>query len=73
MTAARAGDENCFVGSVAEVGYLGGVSIYKIKLDNGFVMKATAINRARLAEPPPGPGDRVWLSFAPEFGVVLLR
>ena len=70
-TAPRANDENCFAGRVAEVGYLGGVSIYKIKLDNGLDMKATAVNRTRLAEPPIGPGDRVWLSFAPESGVVL--
>jgi putrescine transport system ATP-binding protein len=55
------------------VGYLGGVSIYKIKLDNGLDMKATAVNRTRLTERPVGPGDRVWLSFAPEAGVVLLQ
>ena len=71
-TASRANDDNCFAGRVAEVGYLGGVSIYKVKLDNGLDMKATAANRTRLAEPPIGPGDRVWLSFAPESGVVLL-
>jgi len=72
-TASRANDDNCFAGRVAEVGYLGGVSIYKIKLDNGLDMKAIAVNRTRLAEPPIGPGDRVWLSFAPESGVVLSR
>ena len=72
-TAVRAGDENCFAGCVVEVGYLGGVSIYKIKLDNGLGMKATVANRTRLAEPPIGPGDRVWLSFAPESAVVLLQ
>ena len=72
-TAPRADDGNCFAGCVSEIGYLGGVSIYKIKLDSGLVMKATVVNRARLAGPPIGPGDRVWLSFAPEFGVVLPR
>ena len=35
-TAPRASDENCFAGRVAEIGYLGGVSIYKVKLDNGL-------------------------------------
>ena len=40
--AARASDENSFAGRVAEVGYLGGVSIYKVRLDNGLDMKATA-------------------------------
>ena len=72
-TAARASDENCFAGRVTEVGYLGGVSIYKVKLDNGLDMKATVANRTRLTERPIGAGDRVWLSFAPEAGVVLLR
>src|SRR5215218_2383063 len=46
-TAARANGDNCFAGCVAEVGYLGGVRIYKIKLDNGLDMKATAVNRTR--------------------------
>jgi putrescine transport system ATP-binding protein len=72
-TAPGASGENCFAGCVSEIGYLGGVSIYKIKLDDGRVMKATAVNRARPAEPPIGPGDQVWLSFAPEAGVVLAR
>jgi putrescine transport system ATP-binding protein len=72
-TAPRADDVNCFAGCVSDVGYLGGVSIYKVKLDNGLDMKATAVNRARLAGPPIGPGHRVWLSFAPESAVVLLR
>ena len=71
--ASRVSDENCFAGCVTEVGYLGGVSIYKVKLDNGLDMKATVANRTRLAERPIGAGDRVWLSFAPEAGVVLLR
>jgi putrescine transport system ATP-binding protein len=65
--------ENCFAGCVTEVGYLGGVSIYKVRLDNGLDMKATVANRTRIIERPIGAGDRVWLSFAPEAGVVLLR
>jgi putrescine transport system ATP-binding protein len=72
-TASRASDDNSFAGCVAEVGYLGGTSIYKIRLDNGLDMKATAVNRTRLGGPPVGPGDRVWLSFAPESAVVLLQ
>ena len=68
-----ASDENCFAGRVTEVGYLGGVSIYKVRLDNGLDMKATVANRARLTERSIAAGDRVWLSFPPEAGVVLLR
>jgi putrescine transport system ATP-binding protein len=71
--ASRASDENCFAGRVAEVGYLGPVSIYKVRLDNGLNMKAIVANRARATGRRIGAGDRVWLSFAPEAGVVLLR
>ncbi len=72
-SASRVSDENCFAGRVVEVGYLGGVSIYKVALDNGLRMKATVANRTRPVERPAGAGDRVWLSFPPEAGVVLLR
>jgi len=66
-------DENCFAGRVAEVGYLGGLSIYRVKLDNGAEMKATAANRTRLIERPIGWDDRVWLSWPAEAGLVLTR
>ena len=68
-----ASDENCFTGKVEDIGYLGDVSLYKVKLDNGLTMKATVANRTRLIARPIGWGDRVWLSFAPEAGVVLTQ
>ena len=73
MTAPSANDENSFAGRVTEVAYLGGTSIYKVKLDNGLDMKATAASRARGTVPAVSAGDRVWLSFPPEAGVVMLR
>ena len=69
----RLSDENCFAGRVVNIAYLGGVSVYKVKLDNGHDMMATAANRARPVGGPIDVGDRVWLSFAPEAGMVLLR
>jgi putrescine transport system ATP-binding protein len=66
-------DENCVAGEVCEIGYLGDVSIYKIRLDNGFEMKATAPNLTRLIERPFACGERVWLSWAADAGVVLTR
>ena len=65
--------ENSFAGSVLDIGYLGDVSIYKVRLDNGLTMKAVQANRTRLVERPIGWDDRVWLSFAPDAGVVLTR
>jgi putrescine transport system ATP-binding protein len=64
---------NCVAGQVWDIGYLGDVSIYKVRLDNGFVMKAAAANMTRLIERPFGFDERVWLSWAPDAGVVLTR
>jgi putrescine transport system ATP-binding protein len=70
---AAAATSHCVAGVVCDVGYLGDLSTYKIKLDNGFVMKAAAANMTRLIERPIRLNDRVWLSWAPEAGVVLVR
>ena len=65
--------ENCVVGQVGNIGYLGELSIYKVRLDNGTVMKAAVANVTRLVERPIGWDDRVWLSWAPEAAMVLTR
>jgi putrescine transport system ATP-binding protein len=64
---------NCVAGHVLSIGYLGDLSIYKVRLDNGFVMKVAAANMTRLIERPFGRDQRVWLSWAPDAGVVLAR
>ena len=64
---------NCIAGQIWDIGYLGDVSIYKVRLDNGYVMKAAAANMTRLIERPFGWNERVWLSWAPDAGVVLAR
>ena len=71
--AGRVGSENSFAGRVVDVGYLGDMSVYKVKLDNGLDMRAVAANRTRLIERPIGGNDRVWLSWPPEAGVVLTQ
>jgi putrescine transport system ATP-binding protein len=73
IASSPASDENCFSGRVTEVGYLGGLSVYKIKLDNGLEMKATVTNVAKPGSALTGVGERVWFSFPPEAGSVLLR
>jgi putrescine transport system ATP-binding protein len=65
--------ENCAAGQVEDIGYLGDVSIYKVRLDGGFTMQAALANSTRVVERPIGWDDRVWLSFAPEAAVVLTR
>jgi putrescine transport system ATP-binding protein len=64
---------NCIAGQVWDIGYLGDMSIYKLRLDNGFVMKAAAPNMTRLIERPFGLDERVWLSWGPDAGIVLTR
>jgi putrescine transport system ATP-binding protein len=60
-------------GEVWEIGYLGDFSIYKVKLDDGFVMAVAAANVTRFVERPVAIGDRVSLSWAADAGVVLTQ
>lgn len=64
---------NGFSGQVAEIGYLGTVSVYKVKLDSGLVIRASRANVARAGSGGPRSGERVWLSFAPDACVLLER
>jgi putrescine transport system ATP-binding protein len=66
-------DANCVAGQISSIGYLGDLSIYKVRLDHGLVMKAAAANMTRLIERPFGRDERVWLSWSPDAGVVLAR
>jgi putrescine transport system ATP-binding protein len=66
-------DANRVEGEIAEIGYLGDFSIYKVKLADGFVMEAAAANVTRVIERPVSIGDRVWLSWGADAGVVLTR
>jgi putrescine transport system ATP-binding protein len=65
--------ENCVAGTVIDIGYLGDLSIYKVRLDSGFVMEASAANVSRLTERAIDWNDRVHLTWTPEAGVVLTR
>jgi putrescine transport system ATP-binding protein len=65
--------ENCVAGEVWDIGYLGDVSIYKVRLANGFLMKASVANVSRLVKRPIVWDDKVWLSWTPDAGVVLTR
>jgi putrescine transport system ATP-binding protein len=66
-------EENCVAGQVTDIGYLGDLSIYKVRLDNGTVMKTAVANVTRFLERPIGWDDRVWLSWAPEAAMLLTR
>ncbi|WP_296526499.1 ABC transporter ATP-binding protein [Rhodoplanes sp.] len=62
---------NTVAGKVADIGYLGDLSLYKVRLDDGTVVKASVTNARRFAASDIGWDDTVWLSFAPDAAVVL--
>jgi putrescine transport system ATP-binding protein len=63
--------ENGAAGTVTDIGYLGTVSHYKVRLDDGHVLKAAMMNEQREAARTIQVDDRVWLSWTPEAGVLL--
>ena len=65
--------ENSLPGRISDVGYLGDMSVYKVRLDNGHIVKVTAANRMRLIERPFRFDQQIWLSWSAEAGVVLTR
>ena len=64
--------ENGAAGTVTDIGYLGTLSLYKVRLDDGLVLKAAVMNERR-AERPVHVNDRVWLNWTPEAGVLLME
>jgi putrescine transport system ATP-binding protein len=66
-----AGSVNVLEGTVWDIGYLGDVSVYRVRLANGAVMKATTANVTRLVERPIGWEDKVYLSWPRDAGIVL--
>ena len=65
-------NRNCMVGEVWDIGYIGNLSTYHVKLESGKVITATQANMARLVERPITWEDRVYLTWAPDAAVVLL-
>ncbi len=65
------GLENTVSGVIADIGYLGTVSLYKVRLDGGLILKAAVMNKQHGSAGTIGQNDRVWLSWAPEAGILL--
>jgi len=62
---------NRLEGVVTDVGYLGGVTTYKVKLDSGAMLRSSMANTARLDLDAYSPGQRVVAWFTPDDCVVL--
>jgi putrescine transport system ATP-binding protein len=64
---------NALSGKVIDIGYLGDISVYHVRLPNGAMVKATLTNRTRMVERPITWEDNVWLTWAPDAGIVLTK
>ncbi|MEZ5841553.1 MAG: ABC transporter ATP-binding protein [Hyphomicrobiales bacterium] len=62
---------NAVEGEVWDIGYLGDVSIYHVRLPGGQIVKSTRANVTRLTERPITWDDKVWLTWAPDAALVL--
>jgi len=71
--AAAADGENVLRGRVWDIGYLGDISVYQVRLADGTRIKASVANVTRLVERPIGWDDEVVLSWAPSAAVLLTR
>ncbi|MBZ9957084.1 ABC transporter ATP-binding protein [Mesorhizobium sp. BR1-1-14] len=64
---------NALEGEVYDIAYLGDMTVYHVRLDDGQLVRASALNAARITEDPLTWNDRAWVSFRPDAGVVLTR
>ena len=64
---------NALRGEIVDINYLGGISVYQVKLSSGSVMQVTAANLVRSETGFFTPGQRVSLSFSPDACIVMDR
>ncbi|MCO5146538.1 MAG: ABC transporter ATP-binding protein [Aquamicrobium sp.] len=67
------GAANVMEGAIWDLAYLGDMTVYHVKLADGQVVTASALNSSRTVEDPLSWDDTAWISFAPDAGVVLTR
>jgi putrescine transport system ATP-binding protein len=64
---------NRLEGEVADVSYLGGLTVYKVELDSGVIVRSSIANTVRLDRDTYSAGQRVVAWFTPDDCVVLER
>ena len=65
--------ENGVAATVVDIGYLGDLSLYRLRTEAGVALQAAIANSEPLIARGIGWNDKVWLSFAPEATIVLTR
>ncbi|WP_061977694.1 MULTISPECIES: ABC transporter ATP-binding protein [unclassified Aureimonas] len=64
---------NALRGVVWDIAYLGDVTLFNVKLENGALVRSTVINAARVAPEQIGWEEEVWLTFERDAGVLLVQ
>jgi putrescine transport system ATP-binding protein len=62
---------NAVAGTIFEIVYRGGISVYKVRLADRSLIKVALANSGARITPPFDLNDLVWLSWPAEAGVVL--
>jgi putrescine transport system ATP-binding protein len=62
---------NAAEGVIWDIGYLGDMTVFHVKLKDGRVVKASSLNAVRAVEDPIGYDQEVWIWFDENAGVVL--
>jgi putrescine transport system ATP-binding protein len=70
-TTPPSGEYNHARGKVKEIAYIGGLSVYHVKIQSGTTIRATLANVDRLAEDRLTWDDEVYLNWQPSAAVVL--
>ena len=65
--------ENVLKGEVWDIGYLGKLSVYHVRLDDGRMVTVAMTNRSRETERTITWEDQVYVTWAPDASVVLLN
>jgi len=62
---------NAAFGEVWDIGYLGDMTVFHVKLKSGAVVKASLLNAVRTVENPIGYDEEIWVRFDTDSGIVL--
>ncbi|MGJ3264808.1 MAG: ABC transporter ATP-binding protein [Salinarimonas sp.] len=71
VTRERTEGPNAFEGEVWDIGYLGDWTVYRVRLDDGRILRVTRANTTRFVERPIDLEERVHIGFLPDAAVIL--
>jgi putrescine transport system ATP-binding protein len=64
---------NAVQGEIWDIAYLGDMTVYNVRLEDGRIVKTSSLNSVRVSEDALSWNDRAWISFQPDAGVVLTK